>query len=97
MSQMYPAKAEHTNLTNTSYFSFPGLYDPNTGQLLHRLMASYINSSFSGMSTDPWYLLVVVTKMPGLSYGLKSVSIHNFGEWEKDQCKICGIIQLAIS
>ena len=60
-------------------------------------MASYINSSFPGISTDPWCLLVVVTKMPGLLYGLKSASIHNFGVWEKDQCRICGIIQLTIS
>jgi hypothetical protein len=53
MLQVCPAKAEHTNLTNTSYFIFPGLYDPNAGQLLNRLMVSHINSSFSGMSTDP--------------------------------------------
>lgn len=94
MLLIYLAKAEHINLTFTSYFIFPGLYDPNIGQLLHRLMASYINSSFPGMSTDPRYLLVVVTKITDLSYGLKSVPIHNFGVWEKDQCRI---IQLAIS
>jgi hypothetical protein len=53
MLQIYPAKAEQTNLTNTSYFIFPGLYDANIVQLLHRLMVSHINRSFSGMSTDP--------------------------------------------
>lgn len=68
-----------SHLTNTSYFIFLGMYDPNLGQLLHRLMALYINSSFSGMSTDPQYLQVVGNKIPGFPYGLKPVFVHNFG------------------